>query len=37
MLKGVGLSYLWRPSLLLLAMTVVLLTASMRAFHQRLE
>jgi ABC-2 type transport system permease protein len=37
MLKGVGLSYLWRPSLVLLAMALVLLTASTRAFHQRLD
>jgi ABC-2 type transport system permease protein len=37
MLKGVGLSYLWRPSLVLLAMAVLLLAASMRAFHERLE
>jgi ABC-2 type transport system permease protein len=37
MLKGVGLSYLWRPSLALLAMALVLLTASTRAFHERLE
>jgi ABC-2 type transport system permease protein len=37
MLKGVGLSYLWQPSLVLLAMAVVLLAASMRAFHERLE
>ena len=37
MLKGVGLSYLWRPTLVLLAMAVVLLTASTRAFHERLD
>jgi ABC-2 type transport system permease protein len=37
MLKGVGLSYLWQPSLVLLAMAVVLLAASTRAFHERLE
>ena len=37
MLKGVGLSYLWQPSLVLLAMAVVLLTASTRAFHERLD
>ena len=37
MLKGVGLSYLWRPSLVLLAMAVVLLAASTRAFHERLD
>jgi ABC-2 type transport system permease protein len=37
MLKGVGLSYLWRPSLALLAMAVLLLAASTRAFHERLD
>jgi ABC-2 type transport system permease protein len=37
MLKGVGLSYLWRPTLVLLVMAVVLLAASTRAFHERLE
>jgi ABC-2 type transport system permease protein len=37
MLKGVGLSYLWQPSLVLLAMALVLLTASTRAFHERLD
>ena len=37
MLKGVGLSYLWRPSLVLLVMAAVLLTASTRAFHERLD
>jgi ABC-2 type transport system permease protein len=37
MLKGVGLSYLWQPSLVLLVMAVVLLTASTRAFHERLD
>jgi ABC-2 type transport system permease protein len=37
MLKGVGVSYLWRPSLVLLAMALVLLTASTRAFHERLD
>jgi ABC-2 type transport system permease protein len=37
MLKGVGLSYLWRPSLVLLAMAVLLLAASTRAFHERLD
>jgi ABC-2 type transport system permease protein len=37
MLKGVGLTYLWRPSLVLLTMAVVLLTASTRAFHARLD
>src|SRR3982751_1144826 len=37
MLKGVGVEYLWRPSLVLLAMALVVLTASTRAFHERLE
>ena len=37
MLKGVGLAYLWRPTLVLLAMALVLLTASTRAFHERLD
>ena len=37
MLKGVGLDYRWRPSLVLLGMALVLLTASTRAFHERLD
>jgi ABC-2 type transport system permease protein len=37
MLKGTGLAYLWRPTLVLLAMAAVLLVASTRAFHERLE
>ena len=37
MLKGVGVAYLWRPTLVLLAMAIVLLTASTRAFHERLD
>ena len=37
MLKGVGLSYLWQPTLALFVMAVVLLAASTRAFHERLE
>jgi len=37
MLKGVGLAYLWRPTLALLVMAVALLAASTRAFHERLE
>ena len=37
MLKGVGLSYLWQPTLVLLAMAIVLLTAATHAFHERLE
>jgi ABC-2 type transport system permease protein len=37
MLKGTGLAYLWQPTLILLAMAAVLLAASTRAFHDRLE
>jgi len=37
MLKGVGLEYLWRPTIVLAVMAVVLLSASTRAFHERLE
>src|SRR3954469_4237027 len=37
MLKGTGLSYLWQPTLVLCVMAAVLLTASTRAFHERLE
>ena len=37
MLKGVGIAYLWRPTLVLLMLAVILLTASTRAFHERLD
>lgn len=37
MLKGVGLEYLWRETLILCAMAATLLTLSTRAFHTRLE
>jgi ABC-2 type transport system permease protein len=37
MLKGTGFSYLWQPTLVLCVMAAVLLTASTRAFHERLE
>ena len=37
MLKGVGLEYLWRETLILAAMAAVLLTASVRSFKERLE
>jgi ABC-2 type transport system permease protein len=37
MLKGVGLEYLWRETLILLGMTVVLLILSARSFHIRLD
>jgi ABC-2 type transport system permease protein len=37
MLKGVGMEYLWRETLVLVAMTVVLLTASVKSFKVRLQ
>jgi len=37
MLKGVGLDYLWRETLVLVVMAVFLLTMSTRSFHERLE
>jgi ABC-2 type transport system permease protein len=37
MLKGVGLAYLWSATLVLLLMAALLLTASTRSFHERLE
>jgi len=37
MLKGVGLPYLWQPSLVLVALAAALLVASTRAFHERLD
>ncbi|HZR26190.1 MAG TPA: ABC transporter permease [Vicinamibacterales bacterium] len=37
MLKGVGLEYVWPATLALLAMAIVLLAASTRAFHERLD
>jgi len=37
MLKGIGLGYVWRETLYLAAMAVVLLAASVRSFHERLE
>src|SRR5262249_45583182 len=37
MLKGTGLAYLWRETLVLLVMAGALLTISTRTFHQRLE
>jgi ABC-2 type transport system permease protein len=37
MLKGTGLFYLWQPTLVLCVMAAVLLAASTRAFHERLE
>ncbi|HUQ48800.1 MAG TPA: ABC transporter permease [Gemmatimonadaceae bacterium] len=35
MLKGVGLDYLWRPTLVLAFMTVLLMTIAMKAFKPR--
>jgi ABC-2 type transport system permease protein len=37
MLKGVGLAYVWPATLVLLTMAIVLLAASTRSFHERLE
>jgi ABC-2 type transport system permease protein len=37
MLKGVGITMLWRETLILALMTVVLLAASARSFHVRLQ
>jgi ABC-2 type transport system permease protein len=37
MLKGVGLSYLWRETVVLLVMALVLLTLSTKSFKERLE
>lgn len=37
MLKGVGLEYLWPETLVLVAMTVILLVASARSFNVRLQ
>jgi ABC-2 type transport system permease protein len=37
MLKGVGLDHLWRQTAMLGAIALVLLTASVRSFHERLE
>ncbi len=37
MLKGVGLTYLWRETLVLVVMAVALLTLSTRSFKERLE
>jgi ABC-2 type transport system permease protein len=37
MLKGVGLTYLWRETLILLAMAIALLTVSTRSLNERLE
>jgi len=37
MLKGIGVAYLWPATIVLMTMTAVLLVASTRAFHERLE
>jgi ABC-2 type transport system permease protein len=37
MLKGVGVAYLWRETLVLAVMAAVLLALSVRSFHERLE
>jgi len=37
MLKGVGITYLWRETLVLVAMTLILLAASARSFKVRLQ
>ena len=37
MLKGIGLEFLWQETAVLLAMAVLLLAASARSFHERLE
>ena len=37
MLKGIGLSYLWRETLVLAVMAAVLLVLSTRSFRERLE
>ncbi len=37
MLKGVGLDYLWRETLVLVGMALLLLLMSTRSFHERLD
>ena len=37
MLKGTGLTYLWRETLVLAGMALLLLTAATRSFHARLD
>jgi ABC-2 type transport system permease protein len=37
MLKGVGLEFLWQETVVLGAMAALLLVASARSFHERLE
>ena len=37
MLKGIGLTYLWRETMVLVVMAAALLALSTRSFHERLE
>jgi ABC-2 type transport system permease protein len=37
MLKGIGLEYLWRETLYIAGLATILLVASVRSFHERLE
>jgi ABC-2 type transport system permease protein len=37
MLKGIGFTYLWRETLVLAVMAVVLMTAASRSFSARLQ
>ena len=37
MLKGIGLEYLWRETLYIAGLATILLAASIRSFHERLE
>lgn len=37
MLKGIGLEYLWRETLYIAGLATLLLAASVRSFHERLE
>jgi ABC-2 type transport system permease protein len=37
MLKGIGLEHLWQETLILAGMALLLLVASTRSFHARLE
>ena len=37
MLKGIGMAHLWQETLILAAMTAVLMVAAIRAFNVRLD
>jgi ABC-2 type transport system permease protein len=37
MLKGIGITYLWRETAVLVAMTLLLLVASAKSFKVRLQ